>query len=137
MAYNTLSDFKLICSHPDLQQPHLRFKCGIEPFTPFAPMLCGREWMNWVDDGAAVGSSSTKPGPSTALGLAGVAAAAAASRAAPSGREQARKLLGGQEFYIETKLDGDRILIHKVGDDVRSYTRNRLIRHDYATAMKQ
>lgn len=52
--------------------------------------------------------------------------------------EEARDLLAGadwQDFFAERKLDGERVMIHKMGDVVKVYTRNSLSYDDYASIL--
>ncbi|KAL7845764.1 hypothetical protein AOLI_G00239560 [Acnodon oligacanthus] len=44
--------------------------------------------------------------------------------AAVANIRQAEKQMGNQTFYLETKLDGERIQLHKDGDVYKYYTRN-------------
>lgn len=44
--------------------------------------------------------------------------------AAVANIRQIEKQMGNRPFYIETKLDGERIQLHKAGDVYKYYTRN-------------
>jgi ATP-dependent DNA ligase len=80
---------------------------------PFAPMLCKRQFFD-------IGLFDS---------LAGIKAAASAASTKGS------KIMGGLDFLIEDKLDGERMLIHKRGDDVMVFSRRTNRYPEYAECL--